>query len=281
VCRSRKCRRRRPISMNESLAVREPPVPGRSGVASPDLWTQSSRTERRGVFVDSTEMYLRAIFELEEEADGTEPNRAALQCRLGISRSAVSQHVSRLIQDGLATLSPHKRVRLTEEGRAVAAAVMRKHRLAERLLVDVIGLEWELAHDEASRWQHVLGEVVERKLLGILAEPWRSPFGNPIHALDQLDPDYASEDGGAASSLRRADDVASDGGGRARVARIQEIVQCDRHLLARLRAFGVVPGAIVEIARREGAKDVTAATTSGRLTLDARAAHSILVASNC
>ena len=63
---------------------------------------------------------------------------------------------------------------------------MRKHRLAERLLVDVIGLEWEYAHDEACRWEHVMSEKVERKILGLIGEGLESPYGNPIPGLEEL-----------------------------------------------------------------------------------------------
>jgi len=128
--------------------------------------------------IDTTEMYLRTIFELEEE--GVIPLRARIVERLGQSGPTVSQTVARMERDGLLVVSDDRRLDLTATGRARATAVMRKHRLAERLLVDVIGLDWEHVHAEACRWEHVMSEAVERKLVELLGYPTTSPYGNPI-----------------------------------------------------------------------------------------------------
>jgi DtxR family Mn-dependent transcriptional regulator len=134
--------------------------------------------------IDTTEMYLRTIFELEEE--GIVPLRARIAERLGHSGPTVSQTVARMERDGLLSVSGDRHLELTEGGRTKAMRVMRKHRLAERLLLDVIGLEWEFVHDEACRWEHVMSERVERKLLGMLVDPRESPYGNPIPGLEEL-----------------------------------------------------------------------------------------------
>ncbi|CEZ28509.1 iron-dependent repressor and activator IDER [Mycobacterium tuberculosis] len=112
--------------------------------------------------VDTTEMYLRTIYDLEEE--GVTPLRARIAERLDQSGPTVSQTVSRMERDGLLRVAGDRHLELTEKGRALAIAVMRKHRLAERLLVDVIGLPWEEVHAEACRWEHVMSEDVERRL---------------------------------------------------------------------------------------------------------------------
>src|SRR5215204_11581 len=132
-------------------------------------------------------MYLRTIYELEEE--GVVPLRARIVERLGQSGPTVSQTVSRMERDGLVIVSDDRHLELTEQGRARAVSVMRKHRLAERLLVDVIGLEWEHVHAEACRWEHVMSEAVERRLLEILDHPKESPYGNPIPGLEELGED--------------------------------------------------------------------------------------------
>ena len=134
--------------------------------------------------IDTTEMYLRTIFELEEE--GIVPLRARIAERLGHSGPTVSQTVARMERDGLVAVSGDRHLELSDHGRLLATRVMRKHRLAERLLVDVIGLEWEYAHDEACRWEHVMSEKVERKILGLIGEGLESPYGNPIPGLDEL-----------------------------------------------------------------------------------------------
>ncbi len=134
--------------------------------------------------IDTTEMYLRTILDLEEE--GIVPLRARIAERLEHSGPTVSQTVARMERDGLLHLTPERRLELTETGRDLAVQVMRKHRLAERLLSDVIGLDWPYIHEEACRWEHVMSERVERRLLEILDSPVESPYGNPIPGLEKL-----------------------------------------------------------------------------------------------
>ncbi|MGZ4650620.1 MAG: metal-dependent transcriptional regulator, partial [Kineosporiaceae bacterium] len=134
--------------------------------------------------IDTTEMYLRTIFELDEE--GIVPLRARIAERLGQSGPTVSQTVARMERDGLLSVSGDRHLELTTLGREKATRVMRKHRLAERLLLDVIGLEWEYVHDEACRWEHVMSDRVERKLLAMLGDLRESPYGNPIPGLAEL-----------------------------------------------------------------------------------------------
>src|SRR5687768_14010079 len=121
-------------------------------------------------------MYLRTVWELEEE--GIPPIRARLVERLGLSAPAVSETVQRLVEEGLLQLQDDRRLELTDRGRGIAWHVMRKHRLAERLLTDVIGLPWEAAHNEACRWEHVISDAVEERLVAVLGDPQTSPFGN-------------------------------------------------------------------------------------------------------
>ena len=127
---------------------------------------------------DTTEEYLEAILEIEEE--GIVPIRARLVERLGLSAPAVSETVNRLVDHGYAELLDDRTLRLTDKGRAVATSIVRRHRLAERLLVDVIGLEWEKVHKEADRWEHAISADVEEKLVVLLGDPATCPHGNPI-----------------------------------------------------------------------------------------------------
>src|SRR5215510_5990996 len=127
---------------------------------------------------DATEEYLEAILEIEEE--GTIPIRARLVERLGLSAPAVSETVNRLVDHGYAELLDDRSLRLTDKGREVATSIVRRHRLAERLLVDVIGLEWEKVHREADRWEHAISADVEEKLVELLGDPATCPHGNPI-----------------------------------------------------------------------------------------------------
>src|SRR5437763_4654332 len=127
---------------------------------------------------DATEEYLETILEIEEE--GIPPIRARLVERLGISAPAVSETVNRLVEQGYAELLDDRSLHLTPKGRALATTVVRRHRLAERLLTDVIGLEWEKVHREADRWEHAISADVEEKLVALLGDPATCPHGNPI-----------------------------------------------------------------------------------------------------
>lgn len=128
--------------------------------------------------IDTTEMYLRTVWELEEE--GITPMRARLVERLALSAPAVSETVGRLEEEGLLRIGENRTLGLTEDGRKVAVSVMRKHRLAELLLTRVIGLDWERVHNEACRWEHVISDEVEQRLVALLDEPATCPHGNPI-----------------------------------------------------------------------------------------------------
>jgi len=189
--------------------------------------------------VDTTEMYLKAIIELEEE--NVVPLRARISERLGHSGPTVSQTVGRMERDGLVVVTGDRHLELTDAGRHKAITVMRKHRLAERLLSDVIGLEWEYVHDEACRWEHVMSEQVELKLLDMLGHPTESPYGNPIPGLEEI---------GGEATVDFADGVVNlvqllegaEGPVSAAVRRIGEPAQIDPELLGELRRAGVFPG---------------------------------------
>jgi len=127
---------------------------------------------------DTTEEYLESILAIEEE--GVVPMRARLVERLGLSAAAVSETVGRLSEHGYVELHGDRSLHLTDKGRRLATTVVRRHRLAERLLVDVIGLEWEKVHREADRWEHAISADVEEKLVELLGDPATCPHGNPI-----------------------------------------------------------------------------------------------------
>ena len=186
--------------------------------------------------IDTTEMYLRTIFELEEE--GIVPLRARIAERLHQSGPTVSQTVARMERDGLLTVEGDRHLQLSDEGRKLATAVMRKHRLAECLLVDVIGLDYADVHEEACRWEHVMSEAVERKLLTLLGNPSVSPFGNPIPGLDALGGDTSA----VLDALTLLSVTATPEGREVVVRRISEQLQEDGDLLRELADHGVRPG---------------------------------------
>ena len=204
--------------------------------------------------IDTTEMYLRTIFELEEE--GIVPLRARIAERLHQSGPTVSQTVARMERDGLLSVEGDRHLQLSPEGRALATAVMRKHRLAECLLVDVIGLDYADVHEEACRWEHVMSEAVERKLLTLLGNPTVSPFGIPIPGLAELGGGISSEAPLAVSLMSTS---ATAEPRRVVVRRISEQLQEDAELLRSLAQQGLRPGATVEIVLSNGSVDVNGA----------------------
>ncbi|MDY7541351.1 MULTISPECIES: metal-dependent transcriptional regulator [unclassified Cryobacterium] len=189
--------------------------------------------------IDTTEMYLRTILDLEEES--IVPLRARISERLGHSGPTVSQTVARMERDGLVVVSGDRHLELTINGRRKAVHVMRKHRLAERLLSDVIGLEWEFVHDEACRWEHVMSEQVERKILEMLGHPTESPYGNPIPGLDELGDSPAVAFMAGVTNLVEVV-AGSTTPVTAVIRRLGEPVQFDPELLAQLKNAGVMPG---------------------------------------
>jgi DtxR family Mn-dependent transcriptional regulator len=223
--------------------------------------------------IDTTEMYLRTIFELEEE--GIVPLRARIAERLGQSGPTVSQTVARMARDGLLTVEGDRHLQLTDNGRQLATRVMRKHRLAERLLVDVIGLPWDEVHEEACRWEHVISEQVELKLLELLGSPTVSPYGNPIPGLEELDKDLHSigfRDGDLVTLRDLAHALPAGEHGVAIIRRIGEPVQSDLDVMHRLRRAGVRPGNAVQVTPTEGGVLLSAAKESTELDLEL-AAH--------
>jgi DtxR family Mn-dependent transcriptional regulator len=189
-------------------------------------------------------MYLRTVLELIEE--GQVPLRARISERLGHSGPTVSQTVARMERDGLLSVRDDRMLELTEDGLLQATRVMRKHRLAERLLADVIGLEWEFVHEEACRWEHVISEQVERKILNLISTRNVSPYGNPIPGLEELGVQSAEvlpEDNqnliAALGSVGSAQGLT--------LVRIGEPVQIDPEFLAQLKSLGIVPGAKIDV----------------------------------
>lgn len=215
--------------------------------------------------IDTTEMYLKTILELEEE--GVTPLRARIAERLHQSGPTVSQTVARMERDGLLTVEGDRHLQLTGSGRAHAVSVMRKHRLAELLLVNVVGMPYEDAHDEACRWEHVMSEDVERRVFQLLGRPTRSPYGNPIPGLTELDRSGpAPESGGPERNEPTERNLAFPGlAGPVVVRRICESVHSDPEVIRQLHSAGVDPGAKVTVAQERDSVIVDLAGEQVRL----------------
>ncbi len=212
--------------------------------------------------IDTTEMYLKTIYEMVE--DQVVPMRARIVERLGHSGPTVSQTIARMERDGLVTVRGDRQLELTPEGLELASDVMRKHRLAECLLISVIGLNWVDAHDEACRWEHVTSREVEDRLSVLLKNPATDPYGNPIPPASEravlpgpLDSDERSLE--SASALTQQ--------GSFTLTRIGEPIQAERQLLERLSALGLRPGSAVNFESNGEFLTIWAGTLSSRVQI--------------
>jgi DtxR family transcriptional regulator, Mn-dependent transcriptional regulator len=191
------------------------------------------------------EEYLETMLSLAEE--GVPVIQARIAERLGRSAPSVSEMLDRLSEDGYVDRDG-RRLSLTESGQALAEKVVRKHRLAERLLVDVIGLEWHKVHREAGRWEHVISDDVEARLVELLGDPATCPHGNPIPGSHS-----------AAPSVPTRPLAEVDAGERIRLLRISEEVELNLGSLTLLDESGFIPGVVARVGERdpEGNMEVT------------------------
>jgi DtxR family Mn-dependent transcriptional regulator len=212
---------------------------------------------------DTTEEYLETILSLEEE--GIPPLRARLVERLGLSAAAVSETIGRLSEQGFVDLADDRTLQLTEKGRSLATSVVRRHRLAERLLTDVIGLEWEKVHREAARWEHAISADVEEKLVELLGDPATCPHGNPIP--------------GSKRSPRKVRTVAlaRSEPGSVTVARISEKLELSDDGLQLVASARLVPGASATVIERDG-DGVRVKTATGEHVVPDTVAEQLYVA---
>jgi DtxR family transcriptional regulator, Mn-dependent transcriptional regulator len=228
-----------------------------------------------GDLIDTTEMYLRTVYELEEE--GVVPLRARIAERLGQSGPTVSQTVARMERHGLVIVESDRHLRLTAEGHRQAVAVMRKHRLAERLLLDVIGLDWDQVHIEACRWEHVMSDAVERRILALLDKPLVCPHGNPIPGLDDLGLPFAARPRKLSTMTLRSVIVGRSDPATVVIERISEQLQPDDVLMRTLAAAQVVPGSELHVAGLPDGVEVWRADGDTRTPLSRVTAEHVFV----
>jgi len=200
-------------------------------------------------FHPPVEEYLETMLSLVEE--GVPVIQARIAERLGRSAPSVSEMLDRLRDDGY-VVRDGRQLSLTESGQALAEKVVRKHRLAERLLVDVIGLEWHKVHREAGRWEHVISDDVEARLVELLGDPATCPHGNPIpgsHSPAPTDP------------VRPLAEV--DEGERVRLFRISEEVEMNLGSLTLLDEGGFIPGVVAQVGDHDSDGNVEVTVEGG------------------
>jgi len=181
----------------------------------------------------AVEEYLQAIYTLADESGPVVSARLA--DFLGFSAPAVSEMVHRLERDGLVSLGGHKEVHLTRAGKAQADSVVRRHRLAERFLVEVLGFAWWKTHEEAERLEHAMSPEMEARMVRVLGDPQTCPHGNPMP-------------GTPAKPTRPLETLAR--GERASVERIPDQFEHEHGFLEYLDSQGVKPGVVIELVER-------------------------------
>ncbi len=216
----------------------------------------------------AAERYCETIFELAE--DDIEVLQVRIAERLGVSRPTVSEMTARLADDGYVTVTAG-RLDLTEPGRRLAESAVRRHRLAERFLVDVLGLGWAEAHDAAANWQGVIDDRTEPAMVRLLGDPATCPHGNPIPGHEPGD-DRGHDRGHDRVTL--ASMAVGDVG---QVARVTERLEVEPGMLRTLERAGLIPGTRIEVL--SVSPDGTLAVRASRqvLALSSHTADAIMV----
>ncbi len=194
------------------------------------------------------EEYCETIFELVE--DDLDVIQARIAERLEVSRPAVSEMIKRLEAEGLVSID-RGGIRLSSEGQELATSVVRRHRLAERFLTDMLGLSWTDAHHEAGKWEHVISPVVETALNQLLGEPTTCPHGNPIPGSAYSEPD----------TRHLAEIGVGDG---FTIHRITEELEFETGMLEFLESAALIPG---------NRGEVTAVSPDGTVTVEVKGSH--------
>jgi DtxR family Mn-dependent transcriptional regulator len=182
----------------------------------------------------AVEEYLETVLELEES--GIRPMRARIVERLGVSAPAVSETVRRLEREGYLTLDDSRAIRLTDKGRTFATSIMRRHRLAERLLTDVLKVPWSQVHEEAGRLEHAISPRLEAHLVALLGDPGTCPHGNPIPGSSN-----------ARDVSTQVPLTTTAAGTTVVVRRIDEELEAQFDRMQELEARGVMPGRMLQV----------------------------------
>jgi DtxR family Mn-dependent transcriptional regulator len=196
----------------------------------------------------AVEDYLKTIYNLREESDNADARgesgitTQAVAARLGVAAPSATAMIKKLAALGLAQHTPYYGVELSPKGEKIALEVIRHHRLSETFLTQVLGVEWDKAHEEAEKWEHILSEEVEARMAALLGDPTHDPHGSPIPTLDGK---MARDNGRPLSEVEAGTHVV-----------VRRVSDEDGPLLRHLQTVGLVPGAEVEVLRAVPAEGV-------------------------
>jgi DtxR family Mn-dependent transcriptional regulator len=210
------------------------------------------------------EEYLQVIEQLSD--DGVTVIQARVAERLNKTAPSVSEMIERLVDEGYVTRNGRE-LQLTTNGHDVARSVMRKHRLAERLLADVIGLPWHLIHEEAGRWEHVMSDEVEKRIVALLGDPGTCPHGNPI-------PGSVNE---VTDRDKQRPMAERDEGDVFRFARITEEAETDFQSLSEFNDVGFLPTTTASIRTKNEDGSIELDVSGSPLRIRQKMTHQLFV----
>lgn len=213
-------------------------------------------------FDESTEEYLEAVYRLEREGPGV--TTSGLAADLGVAPASVSGMLKKLAADGHLTYEARGHAALTKKGLGVAVRVIRRNRLAEVFLHDILGMPWDVVHEEACRLEHAISDRVEERLVEVLRDPKVCPHGHPIPPADLSAPPHVG--------ARLADVPAGA------KARVREVVENVPETLRYLDRIGLRPNVIVTVVERGPmAGPLTVESGGGRHAISLELARSIAI----
>lgn len=207
-----------------------------------------------GAATAKVEEYLEAIYNMAMEGDVVIGARLAE--KFGVAPPSVTEMLKRLVRDGYIEMDERRQVTLTPQGQELAEAVLRRHRLTERFLVDMLGMEWHQVHEEACRLEHFISGAVEQRVVAALGNPTTCPHGNPIPGYVNARTYLADQ---RAFRLSQA-----DAGVPVRILLISEVVEDEEELIHYLNEKGLKPGRILRLAQHDEAEASVLLDVAGR-----------------
>jgi DtxR family Mn-dependent transcriptional regulator len=218
------------------------------------------------------EEYLESIYNMAMEGDTVIGARLAERFR--VSAPTVTETLKRMVRDGLVAMDDRRQITLTPRGIELAEAVLRRHRLTERFLVDMLGMQWHQVHEEACRLEHHISGAVEERVVAALDHPTTCPHGNPIPGYVPNAREYLSDNG----AIRLLNLPA---GHDARILLVSEVVEDEEALISYLHDRGLMPSTTVRLQRSPAADDTTVDLEVGPqrepVSVAARVAHALWV----
>ena len=233
--------------------------------------TESSNGASEPRVTPVIESFCETIYNMAMEGDPVIGARLAEKFR--VAPPTVTETLKRMVRDGLVEMDSRRQVTLTDRGVELAEAVLRRHRLTERFLVDMLGMQWHEVHEEACRLEHHISGAVEQRVVSALHKPTTCPHGNPI-------PGYVPNARGYLADNQAVRLLTVQPGTDVRLLLVSEVVEDEEELISYLHDRGLMPGTqvrLVHMSDGDGEAPVTVVANGNRMTISRHAAHALWV----